>query len=98
VAQSYTLCREHGLWCGFDAIEPEVLSEGEQVDDPLRAAVLVRMGGMEQIIDRTTSFLESSSIRVPQRSEQPQLWSRPSVTPQERRVQAGAFRPFRRTW
>jgi putative nucleotidyltransferase with HDIG domain len=95
VAQSYTLCRDHGLWCGFDAVEPGVLPDGAQGEDPLRVAVLARMGGMEQIIERTVSFLQSSSIAPPQRI-QPQF--SPLVGAHERRVQAGAFRPFRRTW
>lgn len=95
VAHSYTLCRDHGLWCGFDAIEPGVLPDGEQGEDQLRAAVLARMGGMEQIIERAVSFLQASAIAAPERA---QSQVRSTSGPQQWRTQAGAFRPFRRTW
>ncbi len=62
VAQANALCRDHGLWCGFVDIEPGAAPPPDvPVRDPLRAAVLARLGGWEQVLERTQAFLHAAS-------------------------------------
>lgn len=60
VAQANTMCRDHGLWCGFDDIEPGATLPDTHVDDPLRAAVLQRLGGWDKVLERTGAFLDQA--------------------------------------
>jgi putative nucleotidyltransferase with HDIG domain len=63
VAQANSLCRDHGLWCGFEEIEPgATLPALEETQDPLRAAALAKLGGFERIVERATSFIQSSPL------------------------------------
>jgi putative nucleotidyltransferase with HDIG domain len=60
VAQANALCRDHGLWCGFVDIEPGAAPPPDvPVRDPLRAAVLARLGGWERVLERTQAFLHA---------------------------------------
>ncbi|MBI2760313.1 MAG: HDOD domain-containing protein [Chloroflexi bacterium] len=60
VAQANDLCRDHGLWCGFEDTEPGATLPDTHVDDPMRAAVLSKLGGWERVIERSSAFVESS--------------------------------------
>lgn len=63
VAQANDLCRDHGLWCGFEETEPGAkLPDAGQTDDPLRAAVLSKLGGWEKVVERANSFLGSAGM------------------------------------
>ncbi len=63
VAQANTLCRDHGLWCGFVDVEPGAAPPPEApVRDPLRAAVLARLGGWERVVERTQAFLRAAPV------------------------------------
>jgi putative nucleotidyltransferase with HDIG domain len=60
VAQANALCRDHGLWCGFVDIEPGAPPPPDvPVRDPLRAAVLARLGGWERVLERTQAFFQA---------------------------------------
>ncbi len=60
VAQANDLCRDHGLWCGFDDIEPGAAAPTHSGADPLRATALDKLGGIEQIVERANKFLGAS--------------------------------------
>ena len=61
VSHANTLVRDHGLWCGFEDVEPgATLNEDDEVaDDPMRAAALARLGGMDRVMERVAGFLKS---------------------------------------
>lgn len=62
VAQANELCRDHGLWCGFEDTEPGAQPPDGRVDDPVRAAVLAKLGGWERVVERASSFVEASPV------------------------------------
>jgi putative nucleotidyltransferase with HDIG domain len=64
VYQANELCRDHGLWCGFEEMEPGATppTAGAGTDDPIRAAALAKLGGFEKVVERANSFLSSSPI------------------------------------
>ncbi|MFN8556914.1 MAG: HDOD domain-containing protein [Dehalococcoidia bacterium] len=68
VAKANSMARDHGLWCGFDDIEPGAEMPAEVVEDPLRAAALARLGGFEGIVERANSFLMASPLTEARRS------------------------------
>jgi putative nucleotidyltransferase with HDIG domain len=65
VAQANDLCRDHGLWCGFEEIEPGAVLPETPGDDPLRAGALARLGGIERIVERIDAFLSASRPAAP---------------------------------
>ncbi|MER3420504.1 MAG: hypothetical protein C4290_08285 [Chloroflexota bacterium] len=72
VAQANALCRDHGLWCGFVNIEPGATPPPDvPVRDPLRATVLARLGGWEQVLERTQAFLRAAPPPSGRPSEAP---------------------------
>jgi putative nucleotidyltransferase with HDIG domain len=60
VAQANDLCRDHGLWCGFEDMEPGASIPDTRVEDPIRAAALAKLGGFDKVVERANSFLQSS--------------------------------------
>src|SRR5581483_1392662 len=66
VHQANELCRDHGLWCGFEEMEPGAAPPTAGTDDPIRAAALAKLGGFEKLVERANSFLSSSPM-VPER-------------------------------
>jgi putative nucleotidyltransferase with HDIG domain len=71
VAQANNLCRDHGLWCGFEDTEPGAVRPDTHVDDPMRAAVLAKLGGFERVIERANAFLGSSGLGGPKHAPAP---------------------------
>ena len=68
VAQANDLCRDHGLWCGFEDMEPGATLTGTGADDPIRTAALARLGGFEMVVERANAFLHASPV-VPARRQ-----------------------------
>lgn len=66
VVQANELCRDHGLWCGFEEIEPGAAAPTHSEEDPLRAAALARLGGIERIVERADSFTGAALAGVGQ--------------------------------
>lgn len=62
VAQANDLCRDHGLWCGFQDIEPGASLPGSFVEDPIRAAALAKLGGFDKVVERVNAFLQASPV------------------------------------
>ncbi len=60
VAHANDMVRDHGLWCGFDEIEPGAAAPTHGVEDPLRAAALAKFGGFDRIVERASGFVASS--------------------------------------
>jgi putative nucleotidyltransferase with HDIG domain len=66
VHQANELCRDHGLWCGFEETEPGAAPPTAGTDDPIRAAALAKLGGFDKVVERANGFLTSSPV-VPER-------------------------------
>lgn len=62
VAQANDLCRDHGLWCGFEDIEPGAAQPTNSSEDPLRAAALAKLGGFDRILERANGLISASPI------------------------------------
>lgn len=62
VSQANEMCRDHGLWCGFNEIEPGAAQPTHGVEDPLRAAALTRLGGFERIVERAGGLISASPV------------------------------------
>jgi hypothetical protein len=71
VGQANSLCRDHGLWCGFEDLEPGAVAQPVTGDDTLRAGALARLGGIERIVERIDAFLTASRPVVRHAAPQP---------------------------
>jgi putative nucleotidyltransferase with HDIG domain len=63
VTRADALCREYGLWAGFEYPTAPPDHATAVTDDPLREALLSRLGGMEAVETRAKSFLTGTLHR-----------------------------------
>jgi putative nucleotidyltransferase with HDIG domain len=61
MATANSLCRDHGLWCGFEDVEPGATAPAasDTAEDPVRAAALAKLGGIERIRGRIDGLLQA---------------------------------------
>lgn len=57
VVKANQLCHEHGIWAGFEYREPPTEGEPIAETDPMREALVRRLGGMNAVEERAKAFL-----------------------------------------
>lgn len=57
-----TLTRDHGLWCGFEDMEPGAMLPETPETDAVRLAAISKLGGFDKIVERVNGFLQSSPL------------------------------------
>lgn len=72
VSHANSLCKDHGLWCGFEDAEPGAQVAEQPGTDPMRAAALAKLGGIENIVDRINGFVQDIPAAPQQRAPKSQ--------------------------